>query len=268
LNYNTFMQPAYHSALATSAFPSGSCGLDLGCGPGGLLPLLAEQIGPAGHIVGVDVSRPHLTAARHLVADQGMEERVSVEWADLARPLPFADSVFDWVWCADTLWPGGSFDPVAAVREAARVTKPGGKIALWFIALRRGIVLPGEPLVEYTLRMAMDRTLYPAAPTALHSETALQWLRDAGLIDLRLSAHHVLARPPFDTAVRGYLEEYLLTEMRRIPRESVPEIGDDAWARWRRLSDPAAPEYLLNQPDYYCLQFGLLASGGVPDELQ
>lgn len=33
---------------------------------------------------------------------------------------------------------------------------------------------------------------------------------------------------------------------------------------WRRLSDPASPDHLLDQPDYYCVLSPLLALGRAP----
>jgi SAM-dependent methyltransferase/ribosomal protein S18 acetylase RimI-like enzyme len=264
LHYNTVMEPAYRSALATLALPPGSRGLDLGCGPGGLLPLLAEQVGPGGRVIGVDVSQPHLNAAQRLIAEHKLSGTARLEWASLARPLPFADGVFDWVWSADVLWPGRALDPLTALREAVRVTRPGGTIAVWLLAWERNMVIPGEPVLDYALRQAELRTIDPAAATSLHSETALGWLRSAGLSELRLSVHPVVLRPPFNAAERAYLEDSVLADLRRVAREHIPELDDALWERWERLRDPESPDYLFAQPDYYCIQFGLLASGAVP----
>jgi len=267
LNYNAMMEPAYHSALATLGLPTGSCGLDLGCGPGGLLPLLARQVGPNGRIIGVDVSMPHLAMARRLSAEHGITAQVRLEWVDLARPLPFTDASFDWVWSADVLWPDG-IEPRAVVREATRVLRPGGRLAIWFVAERRGIFLPGEPALEHALHAARSGGHGPPQPATDHHEQALGWLRDAGLTELRISAHQALARPPIAGAVRDYLEGYMLKELRRVLRAEAPDLDDATWARWQRISDPESPEYCLDQPDYYCLQIGLLAHGRKPLEVQ
>ncbi|MCG8349611.1 MAG: GNAT family N-acetyltransferase [Chloroflexales bacterium] len=261
LHYNAVMAPAYRDALTRLALPRGSCGLDLGCGPGGLLPLLAEHVGPEGRIIGVDVSRPHLAAARRLAEQHGIASRVRLKWVDLARPLPFADKIVDWVWSADVLWPGRALDPLAAVCEAARVTRPSGRVAVWFIAWERSLFLPGEAQLNDALRRATFATIDPPAPTPLSSERALGWLRSAGLTDLQLSVHPVLLRPPFSAAAQAYLEGYVLAELRQVTRDHTPELDDATWARWERLRDPESPDYLFTQPDYYCVQFGLVASG-------
>jgi hypothetical protein len=87
---------------------------------------------------------------------------------------------------------------------------------------------------------------------------------DGYITDLRLSVHPVLLRPPFNAAERSYLEDHVLANLRTVPRERVPTLDDATWARWERLRDPESPDYLFAQPDYYCVQFGLLASGAVP----
>ena len=43
--------------------PDWAC-LDIGCGPGGITGLLSERVGPAGHVVGLDMDEAFLTHAR------------------------------------------------------------------------------------------------------------------------------------------------------------------------------------------------------------
>jgi predicted RNA methylase len=46
--------------------------IDVGCGPGGILELLAERVGPRGRVVGLEVDPVHVAMARELVAEQGL----------------------------------------------------------------------------------------------------------------------------------------------------------------------------------------------------
>ena len=46
--------------------------IDVGCGPGGILELLAERVGPRGRVVGLAVDAVHVAMARELVAEQGL----------------------------------------------------------------------------------------------------------------------------------------------------------------------------------------------------
>jgi SAM-dependent methyltransferase len=97
--------------------------LDVGCGVG-----TAElQIGllrvPQLSLVGVDVDLPSVTQAAGLIAERNLQARVA---AGNALALPFSDRVFDGVFCVAVLQHLG--DPSIAVREFARVTRPGGRV--------------------------------------------------------------------------------------------------------------------------------------------
>ena len=47
--------------------------IDCGCGPIGGLAILAEMVGPAGRVVGVDFSEPTIQYARSVMAALGLE---------------------------------------------------------------------------------------------------------------------------------------------------------------------------------------------------
>ena len=78
-------------------------------------------MGAAGHVTGVDINEAMLIVARRI--------EPSIEWrrADVAR-LPFPDNTYDAVLCSFALmfFP----DPIEALREMARVTKPDGTVAV------------------------------------------------------------------------------------------------------------------------------------------
>ncbi len=101
--------------------------LDVGCGNGVFLPLLAHAVGPDGTVEAVDHSPPFVAQATTRMADAGLSERVTVREAD-AYALPFADATFDAAHCERLLI--HLDDPDAALREMRRVVRPGGVVVV------------------------------------------------------------------------------------------------------------------------------------------
>ncbi len=97
--------------------------LDIGCGSGNNATVLAAKTGAK--VTGLDLTPELLEAAREYAAEAGVE----VEWVEGdAEQLPFEDESFDVV--ISTV--GIMFAPnhQAAAREAARVLRPGGRLAI------------------------------------------------------------------------------------------------------------------------------------------
>ena len=97
--------------------------LDIGTGTGRMLELLAPRI-IAG--IGVDASRSMLALARARLSRPGLDHCL-VRLADMYR-LPLPDAGFDHVVLQMVLH--YAEDPEAALREAVRVLKPGGKLVI------------------------------------------------------------------------------------------------------------------------------------------
>jgi SAM-dependent methyltransferase len=93
--------------------------LDVGCGPGALTAELVRRLGP-GAVSAVDPSEPFVAAARE------RHPGVSVQRA-AAEDLPFEDKVFDAALAQ--LVVHFMADPVAGLRELARVTREDGVVA-------------------------------------------------------------------------------------------------------------------------------------------
>jgi ubiquinone/menaquinone biosynthesis C-methylase UbiE len=97
--------------------------LEVGCGTGVVLRDLIPLVGKGGRVAGVDPSRTVLATARRLCRGTGINLRLG----DGAK-LPFKDDGFDVALAVTVLLHVA--DPVAVVREMARVTRPGGRVAV------------------------------------------------------------------------------------------------------------------------------------------
>jgi arsenite methyltransferase len=109
--------------------------LDLGCGRGLLLVAAARRL-PRGKAVGIDLwqaadlsgNRPEAALAN--AAAEGVAERVEVKTGDMQQ-MPFADGEFDVAVASMSIHNIPSAEGRArAIREIARVLKPGGRVAL------------------------------------------------------------------------------------------------------------------------------------------
>jgi SAM-dependent methyltransferase len=245
---NALVEPVTRGAIRALELPTGSCGLDAGCGIGLEAVLLAQAIGPTGHVTGVDLAPEHVTYGRELVARAGLRERIALHEGDL-RALPFANGAFDWAWAKDCVAtvPQLGLEAVSLVQELTRVVRPGGTVAI--LAWSSQMLLPGFPGLEARLNAtAAGMAPFTASnPPESHFLRGLGWLRRAGLKDLSVRTLAGDAHAPLSADVRGALIE--LFQERWSGAES--ELAPVDRAAYQRLCRRESPDCILNHPDYY-----------------
>jgi arsenite methyltransferase len=109
--------------------------LDIGCGRGAVTVQVALRL-PQGHVTGIDLWRSIDQSGNNTAATEanlrlnGVEGRATLETADMTA-LPFADNTFDLATASLAIHNVPTADGrQAAIREAIRVLKPGGKLLI------------------------------------------------------------------------------------------------------------------------------------------
>ena len=137
--------------------PRGGRVLEIGCGRGVALPVLAERLRPD-TLIGIDVDPALVEAARRRIVRAGTAALVRV--ADV-RALPFDDASMDLVIDFGTCYHvgGGGAGRTAALGEVARVLRVGG----WFVHETPVAQLLAHPVRSFGRRLPgpMPRCSFP-----------------------------------------------------------------------------------------------------------
>jgi ubiquinone/menaquinone biosynthesis C-methylase UbiE len=197
-----FFQPIAAGLLAALEPRPGERWLDVGCGRGAVLVPAATAVGPAGTVVGLDISASMVERARALAAQRGLAQ-VEVRVDDAQAPSP-AGAPFDVVSSSLVLF--FLDDPGAALAAWARLLRPGGRLGV--------------------------TTFGAADPRWEHVDAVFEPYLSAAMRDARTSGR----RGPFasDAGMEALLREAGYAEVRTVPG-SIPVRFADA-AHWHRFT--------------------------------
>jgi len=157
--------------LALAGISPGETVLDLGCGGGFDVFLAAARVGPAGRVIGIDMTPEMIERARSSASQAGLKN-VEFRLGEIEQ-LPVEEASIDLVIsnCVLNLVP----DKEKAFREIARVLKPGGRFAIADIVL-------DKPLPEVFKK---SKSAYASCISgAIDRRAYLRGLEKAGLTEV------------------------------------------------------------------------------------
>lgn len=167
--------------LAFAGVQPGQVVVDIGSGAGIDCLIAAEKVGPAGRVIGVDMTPAMIERARNNAARAGASN-VEFRLGD-AEKMPVENASADWIIsnCVINLAP----DKDAVFREVFRVLKPGGRVSISDVVL--GTSLPKA------IRESAE-ALVGCLAGAIDERTYLAKMQQAGLVDIEVAERLVYDR--------------------------------------------------------------------------
>ena len=183
--------------------------LDVGCGPGSITRGLAQRLAP-GEVVGLDLSRETLAAAREDAAARGLTNLTYTEGSVYA--LPFPDQSFDVAYAHQVSQ--HLREPAAALREMLRVLRPGGLAAVRDVDWGTAAYWPRDPRLDRWIELHRD-AWYRNGGEPLMGRQLRALFNAVGVDDLEVTAAVWCYTTPDDTIAWGdaYADRLLTSPM-------------------------------------------------------
>jgi SAM-dependent methyltransferase len=243
-----------HSALLLDrvGIAGGWQAIDLGCGPSGILDLLAERVGPAGHVVGLDYEPVNVALAREFAAERGLAN-VEVVQGDAHR-TGFPSASYDLVHARTLLI--NIPDPAAVVAEMVRLARAGGWVAVLEPDGGGSVCYPAHPAWDRLTQIFRSAQEVDGAHSFVGRRLP-ELFRQAGLVDIGVEAKA-------DIYPAGHSRRTIRADLVRSMRPKIVAAGIASERELDEL-DHAVREH-LNDPDTLMLPHLLfLAWGRKPD---
>jgi len=124
-------------AVERLSVEEGETVLEIGFGPGHCLKRIAESVGKAGKVYGVDISSGMLEITRRRLDKDQLMDRVELYCGDAAS-LPYGDNTFDAVFMSFTLELFDTPEILSLLEEVKRVLKSMGRIGVASMSKENG----------------------------------------------------------------------------------------------------------------------------------
>jgi ubiquinone/menaquinone biosynthesis C-methylase UbiE len=233
--------------------------LDVACGAGGWLIELAKTAPTISQLIGVDISRRMIEAARAEAEAQQVQERVEFRLMDALRLFEFSADVFDLANMRFALSFLRTWEWPQVLRELQRVTRPGGIIRVTDADLPDQSSSPALLRLFRLLAQAYSQAGKYFRPQACGvAEDLASLLKQQNLQDVQIRVY----RPEIRV---GTVEGQLFFEdMRYLFRTNLPFLR-----KWSRVPDDYEELYQqmlaeMQQPDFIVSNQTITAWGSKP----
>ncbi len=242
--FQVAFRPELEDAVRAYCPVEGARVLDCPCGDGFYTDLFARHL-PSGTLVGADLLAECLGRARSAVRPASARLSVEFRQADAYR-LPFDADSFDLVWCAQSFITLD--DPVRALRELARVTRPGGKVAVLETDEYHHVLLPWPVSLELAVYRAVreeSRLRFGTGGKFAQARRLRGAFLEAGLTPAGRRTVVADRAAPFGDAERDFLTRHLAYLREFVRRELTPREMEE----FDRAANSAGPDGLLGGAD-------------------
>jgi SAM-dependent methyltransferase len=209
---------------------------DIGCGPIGILDLLAQRVGPSGSVVGLERDERYFDMGRRVIAERRLDNVRMIQGDALAIDLKPAS--FDLVHERLVLINVPAANQRSLIDQMLTLLKPGGTIALQDYDRISYACYPEHP--SWTALFTAYRDAYEAnGGTTSTGRSLPKLLHDAGVRNVSVKVHAAITRHGDSRRLDALtMLEALHTKILALGHFSPREFAAHKQALIEHLSDP------------------------------
>jgi len=199
--------------------------IDIGCGPLGILDLLAESTGPGAEVIGLERDPNMLEFGHELMQERGLDSVRLIQGDAHDTGLP--PSSFDLAHSRLVLV--NVPDPMGVVNEMVKITRPGGWVALQEVDWISWVCDPIHP--AWTKLLNINAEIWGKRGMDVFVGRRLPgFLRKAGLTDVQSKIHTPVYR-------NSHPYQFLLLAFSKINRTEMIEKGYVTEAEYTEMTE-------------------------------
>lgn len=251
--FSRFIAPELKIAFNELGLAPGAKVLDVGCGVGFATRMLSGLLGRDAHVVGIDLSLPHLQAARG-------PKPLDLVQADAAQ-LCFRDASFDLIWSCNTI--NHVAEPVAALAAMRAALRPEGRVVLAQSGFLPEMYFAWDAPLDDAVRIACHQYYRQRYGLSLEDTAGVRGL--VGLIQragLRLGRVRTLTIErvqPLSDDDRAYFAQAMFEGS--WGERLRPFLAPAMWQKLCRNTEPDSADYCLDRDDFHHVQTLTLCVG-------